>query len=127
MYLTGFAADPVLLTTALAGENVTLHCILDNQSLNITQIEWTKTGEFTDHKIILYHPDHGVHSFWDNVTVEEVVDQGRRLRGAHLHLSGVQIGDSGLYNCDLSTYPHGSMRVSNKLEITGNVYTLVSI
>ena len=42
MYLTGLTANPVLLTTALAGENVSLNCILDNQSLNITQIEWTK-------------------------------------------------------------------------------------
>ena len=50
------------------------------------------------------------------------MDQGERLRGVHLDLSGVQIGDSGLYNCDLNTYPHGSMRVANKLEIRGIVH-----
>ncbi|XP_067113624.1 T-cell surface protein tactile-like isoform X1 [Osmerus mordax] len=116
--IQGFATDPVLLTTALVGENVTLHCILDNHRLNISQIEWTKT-EFTEHKIIIYNPIFGTHSYRDNVTVEAVVDQGRRLRGAHLHLSGVQIENSGLYNCDLSTYPRGSIRMSNKLEIRG--------
>ena len=96
MYLTGFAADPVLLTTALAGENVSLHCTLDNQSLNITQIEWSRKEEFIDHKIIIYHPNFGVYRFWANVTVEAVEDQGGRLRGAPLHRTGVKIWDTGL-------------------------------
>lgn len=101
---------------AEVGQNITLPCLMKSTSdLKIANIEWKKANT----KLVLYSPVHGVHQFWPNVTIEAVNNTEGGLMGSYLHLFDVNKWDSGIYTCDVSTFPLGSIRRETELKIKG--------
>ncbi|XP_070774005.1 T-cell surface protein tactile [Enoplosus armatus] len=98
---------------AVVGQNVALSCsVKSSTDLQIVSIEWHKNkNEKT--KLALYSRGYGIHLFWPNVSMQIV----NKSMGSYLHLSGVQKWDSGIYTCDLTTFPLGSIRTETELKI----------
>ncbi|XP_020495543.2 T-cell surface protein tactile isoform X1 [Labrus bergylta] len=96
---------------ALVGQNVTLPCTVRNTDLKIISIEWKKRQN-KDIKLALYSRDYGVNYFWSNVSIHT-----QKESMGSLQLSTVSKWDSGIYICDLTMFPHGTIRKETKLEI----------
>ncbi|XP_060910930.1 T-cell surface protein tactile isoform X2 [Labrus mixtus] len=96
---------------ALVGQNVTLPCTVRNTDLKIISIEWNKRQN-KDIKLALYSRDYGVNYFWSNVSIHT-----QKESMGSLQLSTVSKWDSGIYICDLTVFPHGTIRKETKLEI----------
>ncbi|XP_073335890.1 uncharacterized protein [Pagrus major] len=98
---------------AVVGQAVALPCTI-NTSLNlkIVNIEWSKNlHEIT--KLAVYSQGHGEHLFWPNVSIQ--IDN--KTLGSHLYLRGVSKWDSGVYTCEMATFPLGSIRRETQLEV----------
>ncbi|KAL3042930.1 hypothetical protein OYC64_020780 [Pagothenia borchgrevinki] len=103
---------------AVVGENVTLPCIIQGSpSLTIISVEWRK-NKSGNTKLAVYAPTHGLSQLWPNVTMQNVPN------GSYLHLHSVETWDSGLYICDITTFPLGSFRSETELEIKEEVKLL---
>ncbi|TNN79014.1 CD226 antigen [Liparis tanakae] len=104
---------------AVAGQNVTLPCtikkIADIKIGNIVNIEWKKNKP-QGTKLALYSPGKGLILFWPNVTMQV---NGTPLYS--LQLYGVTTQDSGIYMCDIASYPWGFFRKKIQLEIKDDV------
>ncbi|KAM6983516.1 uncharacterized protein LKV04_011467 [Tautogolabrus adspersus] len=96
---------------ALVGQNVTLPCTVRNTDLRVISIEWNK-GQNGNIKLALFSPGHGANHFWSNVSIQT----GNESMGS-LQLSTVSKWDSGVYICDLTTFPYGTIRKETKLKI----------
>ncbi|XP_044079244.1 T-cell surface protein tactile [Siniperca chuatsi] len=98
---------------AVVGQNVTLPCTVKNSTnIQIVSIEWSKSKN-ENTKLAVYSQVHGLHQFWPNVTIQIE----NRSMGSYLHLSRVAKWDSGIYTCDLTTFPLGSIRRDTELRI----------
>lgn len=99
---------------AVEGKDVTLPCTLQSRTdIKIVNIEWSKNKNNST-KLAVYNPSFGPHLFWSNVTI-----QFENNSGSYLHLSGVSKWDSGIYICDLTTFPLGTIRSETELKIKG--------
>ncbi|TKS82956.1 Nectin-4 Nectin cell adhesion molecule 4 [Collichthys lucidus] len=98
---------------AVVGQDVRLPCIMEKRTgLHIVNIEWSKNND-QNTKLAVYSPKFGLHLFRSNVTMQ-IVDNST---GSYLNLPGVTEWDSGIYNCDLTTFPLGSIRRETELKI----------
>ena len=130
MCLTGLQdvqIDHYEMTDAVVGQNVTLSCIIKRHlELKIVNIEWSKknneAAEFT--KLALYSSAHGFHSFWPNVTMELGYNNSNQSMGSYLHLPAVKKWDSGIYICDVATFPLGSIKAGTEVKIRGKTKAL---
>ncbi|XP_074529115.1 uncharacterized protein LOC141792176 [Halichoeres trimaculatus] len=95
---------------ALVGQNVTLPCFVKNTDVRIASVEWRKMPYET--KLVLHSPRFGTHYFWPNVTIQT---ESKSL--GSLQISRVSKWDSGVYVCDLATFPLGSIRRETQLEV----------
>lgn len=100
---------------AVVGQNVTLPCIINSSTdLKLVSVEWSKNKN-ENTKLALYSPGHGQRIFWPNITIQTE----NNLTGSYLHLSQVAKWDSGIYFCDLTTFPQGTIRKETELKIKG--------
>ena len=103
---------------AEVGQNITIHCSVENlPKLEIVNIEWKKNNEST--KLALFSQGHGVNLFWPNVTFSLQYENSSKLLGSYLQLPEVKQWDSGLYICDIGTFPYGTIRSETYLKIKG--------
>ncbi|XP_056267777.1 T-cell surface protein tactile [Pseudoliparis swirei] len=104
---------------AVAGQNVTLPCTIkkipDLKIVNIVSIEWRKNKP-QGTKLALYSPGKELVLFWPNITM-----QVNNTSLSSLQLYGVTTQDSGIYICDIASYPQGSFRRRIQLEIKDDV------
>ncbi|XP_031728406.1 T-cell surface protein tactile [Anarrhichthys ocellatus] len=109
---------------AVVGQNVTLPCIVKNSpTLTIVSIEWRKNNKHKNSKVALYSPDRGFNLFWPNVTMQIE----KASMGSHLQLYGVTTQDSGIYICDISSFPQGSISSETVLEIKDDVIIMCDV
>ncbi|XP_056141100.1 T-cell surface protein tactile isoform X2 [Lampris incognitus] len=103
---------------AVAGQSIDLPCIVQNYtSLNIVQVEWSKMNNT---KLAVYNLIHGGYVFHPNVTIwaqRAGTDEQSTLIGTNLRLQVVGKQDSGVYICDISTFPLGSISTSTQLKV----------
>ncbi|XP_035291032.1 hemicentin-2 isoform X3 [Anguilla anguilla] len=104
-----------------AGQRVTLPCLQEKEhNLNILQIEWKKMEGRAEVKIAICNPAYGPPNlYWTNVSVS-VETSGSKLKGSVLELSEVSVWDSGIYVCELTTFPHGTVKAKTSLTVTGH-------
>ncbi|XP_036975435.1 nectin-3-like protein [Acanthopagrus latus] len=98
---------------AVVGQDVVLPCTVNGRSdLKLVSIEWSKNiNEFT--KLAVYSLSFGVYLFWPNISMQ-IED---KTLGSNLHLPEVSKWDSGVYICDIITFPLGTIRRETQLEI----------
>ncbi|XP_040038957.2 uncharacterized protein LOC120822992 [Gasterosteus aculeatus] len=102
---------------AVLGQNVTLPCTVKSSStVAIVNIEWRKK-QHEDTKLAVYTPVHGLNLIWPNITMQIE----NNSMGSHLQLYGVTTQDSGIYICQISSFPHGSSSRETVLEIEDDV------
>nr|XP_019952904.1 PREDICTED: uncharacterized protein LOC109635876 [Paralichthys olivaceus] len=102
-------------TEAVVGQNITLPCTIESlPDLKLVNIEWRKKNNNST-KLALFSQGNGVHLFWPNVTIR--IENANRLMGSYLHLPEVKKWDSGIYICDIATFPLGSFRRETELKI----------
>ncbi|XP_028277189.1 T-cell surface protein tactile [Parambassis ranga] len=106
---------------AAVGQNITLPCIVKKHTdLKIVSIEWSKKKKEKDNeniKLAVYSISHGHYYFWPNVTVLTEKNNANTLTGTRLHLPSMTKWDSGIYVCDITTFPLGSIRAETQLAI----------
>uniref|UniRef100_UPI003AADC5BF uncharacterized protein isoform X1 n=1 Tax=Centroberyx gerrardi TaxID=166262 RepID=UPI003AADC5BF len=100
---------------AVAGQNITLPCNVENKpGLNIVQIEWKRENA----KLVVHSQILGPHLFRPNVSIQiKKNDEADGMIGYNLHLQGVEKWDSGVYICDITTFPTGSIRREIELKV----------
>ncbi|XP_060942152.1 nectin-1 [Limanda limanda] len=99
---------------AVVGQNITLQCFVEKlPGLKIVNIEWKKNHEST--KLALYSQGHGDVLFWPNLTLD--FENSSKFMGSYLHLPEVNTWDSGIYICDIATFPYGTFRRETELKI----------
>ncbi|XP_053197858.1 uncharacterized protein LOC128381859 [Scomber japonicus] len=102
---------------AVVGQNVSLPCIVRNiTNLKIVNTEWSKR-ENEIKKLALYTPGFGLHRFRPNVSIQTVYNDAKNFMGSYLQLYKVERENSGIYVCDITTFPFGSIRVETELKI----------
>ncbi|XP_049448869.1 T-cell surface protein tactile [Epinephelus fuscoguttatus] len=108
---------------AVAGQNVTLPCVVRNHTdLKIVSIEWRKDRN-ENTKLALYSRGFGINLFWPNVTMQ--IDT--TSMGTYLQLYGVAKWDSGVYICDITSFPLGSIRRETELKIKDDVQIMCDV
>ncbi|XP_042355279.1 T-cell surface protein tactile [Plectropomus leopardus] len=106
---------------AVAGQNVTLPCVVKGSvDLKIVSVEWRK-GQ--DEKLALYGRGFGVNMFWPNLTMQIE----NTSMSYYLQLYEVAKWDSGLYICDITSFPMGSIRRETELEIKDDVTIMCDV
>ena len=101
---------------AVVGQDVVLPCTVHGHS--VFSIEWRKNiNEIT--KLALYSLRYGVNLFWPNISMQIE----NETLGSNLHLPGVSKWDSGVYICDITTFPLGTISRETQLEIKGKMGT----
>lgn len=110
--------------TAVEGENISLPCTVEewdiiNNKIHIIQMEWIKRHQGIEEKIAVFHPDFPTQYLKKNSVVEGRNSSSGKLKGTVLNLFKVTVNDSGNYICEMTTYPHGSIRNVTKVTITG--------
>ncbi|XP_064206801.1 T-cell immunoreceptor with Ig and ITIM domains-like isoform X1 [Anguilla rostrata] len=103
LFITGSLATRVTTPrnmTALTGNPVTLTCDLDGDG-KVFQVEWNRCD---GRKVLVFHRDHG-----------KSVNTGYRERISVVTLNRFTLletraNDSGEYCCELSTFPHGTLK-----------------
>uniref|UniRef100_A0A8C6PND0 Ig-like domain-containing protein n=1 Tax=Nothobranchius furzeri TaxID=105023 RepID=A0A8C6PND0_NOTFU len=97
---------------AVEGQNVSLPCLVKNVSgLNVVSLEWKKD----ETKLGMYNSAHGHYYHWSNVTIQIKQDEAKKLSGSHLLLLHVNKWDSGVYVCEITSFPLGSFRKETNL------------
>ncbi|XP_008276086.1 T-cell surface protein tactile isoform X2 [Stegastes partitus] len=106
---------------AVEGQNITLPCFVKNRTdAKIASIEWSIRKHGIT-KLALYSPGHGFHLFRPNVTIQLKNNDGKNLTGSYLHLPEVMKWDSGVYVCDLTTFPYGSIQSETVLTVKDDI------
>ncbi|KAF3705804.1 Nectin-4 Nectin cell adhesion molecule 4 [Channa argus] len=102
---------------AVVGQSTTLPCILKNRSfVKLVSVEWEKENrEDRGTKLAVLSPSFGKHLFTTHVSlINETRDEGN---GFHLHFPLVKKNDSGIYICNIATFPLGSLRRVIELKV----------
>lgn len=112
--------------TAVVGQNISLHCVVEeldiiNNKINIIQMEWIKQQQGTDKKIAVFHPNYPIQYFKNDSLVEGNYSSNGKLKGSVLNLFKVAVNDNGSYICEITSYPHGSIRRITKVNVTGKI------
>ncbi|CAK6982668.1 uncharacterized protein LOC128381859 [Scomber scombrus] len=102
---------------AVVGQNVSLPCIVKNLAkVKVVNTEWSKR-ENEIMKLALYTPGFGVYWFRSNVSIQPVYNDAKIFMGTYLQLHEVEKGNSGIYVCDVTTFPFGSVKAETELKI----------
>lgn len=106
---------------ATVGQNVSLPFNITYQSdLKLVHVEWTRNSEENEiTKLAVYSPTYGLHPYWNNVSMQIETSDSEKLITFHLILHAVKKWYSGIYICDISTFPLGSIRRQVVLQIKG--------
>ncbi|XP_058267015.1 cell surface glycoprotein MUC18 isoform X2 [Hemibagrus wyckioides] len=103
---------------AAVGQNISLPCILSNKRSKIIQLQWHKERNQGEQKLVVFNPVFSTLYFAD-VTLELVNDTNTaELRGSILHLQEATEQDSGVYVCDITSFPDGSIKNFTKVQVT---------
>ncbi|XP_017273521.1 T-cell surface protein tactile [Kryptolebias marmoratus] len=98
---------------AEVGQNVSLPCIMKNVTgLKIVNVEWKKD----ETKLVVYNPSLGHHHHWSNVTIQ-IKKTGTDIMGSYLLLPWVNKWDSGIYVCEITSFPLGSIKKETNLTV----------
>ncbi|KAM4620200.1 uncharacterized protein ACJ7VT_006903 isoform 2-T2 [Polymixia lowei] len=106
-------------TEAAVGQNVSLPCIVENKpDLKIVQIEWRKR-DGNDTKLVVHSKGHGTHTFKPSIALQLKTNDSLEygLLGSYLQIHRVEKQDSGIYVCDITTYPLGSISTETELKV----------
>lgn len=98
---------------ALVGQNVSLPCAANDTDAKLVSIEWSLRGT----KLVVYTPSMGTHHFWSNLTISIIYNEAKNPIGTYLQLSEARAQDTGVYTCDIATFPYGSARAQTELWI----------
>ncbi|CAK6953914.1 T-cell surface protein tactile [Scomber scombrus] len=102
---------------AVVGQNISLPCIVKNiAKVKVVNTEWSKR-ENEIKKLALYTPGFGVYRFRSNVSIQPVYNDAKTFTGTYLQLFEVEKENSGIYVCDVTTFPFGSIRAETQLKI----------
>ncbi|XP_053187844.1 T-cell surface protein tactile [Scomber japonicus] len=102
---------------AVVGQNISLPCIVKNSAnIKVVNTEWGKR-ENEIKKLALYTPGFGVYRFRPNVSIQTVYNDAKNFMGSYLQLYEVEKENGGIYVCDVTTFPFGSIRVETVLKI----------
>lgn len=106
---------------AVVGQNVALPCtIYSRTDIKIASTEWRKKNEENKiTKLALYSPIYGLNLFRPNVTIQTERNDANNSYSFPLYLSAVNKWDSGIYICDITSFPLGSLRYETELKIKG--------
>lgn len=122
MCLTGLRDVEVLHSKTVettVGQNITLPCLIKNTTdLKLVHTEWSKRGK-TNSKLAVYVPGSGIHLVRPNVAMQIKEHDEDMLMGSYLHLQRVDKSDSGVYVCDITTFPMGSLRGETEVKVEG--------
>lgn len=106
---------------AAVGQNISLPCVISNKDSNIIQLQWHKEGEKGTQKLVVFNPSYSP-IYYANVKLELVKALNTTvLRGSILHLQEATETDSGVYVCDITTFPDGSTKNITKVQVTGKL------
>lgn len=101
------------------GQNISLPCTLSKKDAKIIQIQWHKEGENGEQKLVVFNPSFPA-VYLANITLELVNDKNtNNLRGSILHLQEVTEKDSGVYVCEIASFPDGNIKSFTKVQLTG--------
>ncbi|MCJ8742477.1 hypothetical protein PDJAM_G00082540 [Pangasius djambal] len=105
---------------ATVGQNISLPCILLHEHPTIIQLQWHKEGEQGEQKLVVFNPSFSPYTLSSVGTTLELVNNinTAKLRGSILHLQEVTEKDSGVYVCDIASFPDGSIKISTKVQVT---------
>ncbi|KAG7484377.1 hypothetical protein MATL_G00048950 [Megalops atlanticus] len=103
---------------ATVGQSVSLPCMKEeNHNYSITQIEWKKSVDHQEHKIVVFNPLFETpYKYWANISLQ-LEGSGKNLRGSTLKLQSIGILDSGRYVCELTNYPYGTLTAVTHLRV----------
>lgn len=99
---------------AVEGQDVALPCLLNSTNTQLGNIEWSRRRNETT-RLVVYNAMFGLEYFWPDVSIQIE----NNTMGSYLHLNQVTTRDSGTYVCELSTFPHGSIKRETVLIIRG--------
>ncbi|KAB5543504.1 hypothetical protein PHYPO_G00079940 [Pangasianodon hypophthalmus] len=105
---------------ATVGQNISLPCIMLHEHPKIIQLQWHKEGEQGEQKLVVFNPAYSPSTPSSVGTKLELVynTNTTKLRGSILHLQEVTEKDSGVYVCDIASFPDGSIKSSTKVQVT---------
>ncbi|XP_075996379.1 uncharacterized protein LOC142990461 [Genypterus blacodes] len=101
------------------GQNITLRCGVQNSTsskLQFIQTEWSKK-EGGNSKLAVYHHSLGLQLFRPGVSLQ--TESQDMMMGSYLHLHGLSRSDRGVYVCDITTFPLGSIRRETEVKVKG--------
>ena len=105
------------------GQNISLPCIVKNSTnIKVVNTEWSKR-ENEIKKLALYTPGFGLHLFRPNVSIQTVYNDAKNFMGSYLQLYEVEKENGGIYVCDVTSFPFGSIRAETVLKIKGKADT----
>ncbi|XP_026140954.1 nectin-4-like isoform X2 [Carassius auratus] len=110
LYGQKVVTDPKV--TVYQGNDVTLLCQYIRRSTEdkITQVRWTWQNQSSEYKIMVFHNDYGLHihetPLKDRVSFSK---SSPSIDEASIIIRDVKISDKGLYSCDITIYPGGSL------------------
>ncbi|KAJ8342371.1 hypothetical protein SKAU_G00322990 [Synaphobranchus kaupii] len=103
------------------GQRVSLSCLKEKEhDYRISQMEWKKQEVGGESKIAIYNPRYGTEYFWKNVSLI-LESSGEELKGSVLHFGEVAVWNSGNYICELTTFPHGTVKAQTHLWVAERV------
>ncbi|XP_063058421.1 location of vulva defective 1 [Engraulis encrasicolus] len=121
VFMSGVNSASVLTISAGLGENVSLPCVNPDQGSILSQMQWQRQIKDEDKDImIVYHPQHGQ---WTSPNLRGGLSIVKHLNNKigefRLDLLHLQTNDSGLYICEITIYPTGTIQRHVKLEVKG--------
>lgn len=102
--------------TGHRGRDVLLPCeLIEGTKDNITQVQWDfqRAKEENKTMIIVFNSQFGL-----NISETPLKDR-LNMEKQSLMIRDVQMKDSGLYTCSISTFPSGSFQEKTKLIVQG--------
>ncbi|XP_026140956.1 nectin-4-like isoform X2 [Carassius auratus] len=110
LYGQKVVTDPKV--TVYQGNDVTLLCQYIHRSSEdkITQVQWTWQNQSSEYKIMVFNNDYGLHihetPLKDRVSFSK---SSPSIDEASIIIRDVKISDQGLYSCDITIFPGGSL------------------
>ncbi|TSK16197.1 Mitochondrial import inner membrane translocase subunit Tim10 B [Bagarius yarrelli] len=103
---------------AVVGQNISLQCIVLKENLKFIQLQWYKQDEHGEQRLVMFNPLYPI-LYYANVILEPMRETNtRNLLGSILHLQEVTEKDSGVYSCDLTSFPDGRKKYLTKVQVT---------
>ncbi|KAL2094382.1 hypothetical protein ACEWY4_009101 [Coilia grayii] len=118
----GVSSTAVVTITARQGENTSLPCVVKPSQGSVTQMQWQRQGkDYQEEIIVVYNPIYGEHKQSHHKGRVRIIKNpsNNKAEEFHLDLEDVELNDTGLYICDIHTFPKGAVQQHVKLDVEG--------